>query len=306
MLFTDSWKVEPRVQRPAQILNCACRNEKGDTLNGLVLRLGRLCAVVPLFLWGIGVSAQQIRRPLASADSVKPLTDPAGNWVLIPKFSDEFNGHTLDTAKWDAAVPSWGAWSWDPKDVNVSHGQLHIVMRYAPHRDRGSLKYYKSGIIRSRGSIRYGYFQARIKAAPRFPGVAPAFWAAAREHGHGERTEIDFVELTQRRNPRMVDTNTHVFRHAGLQKPLHEEHRWDAPFDPRDGFHTYGCEWTPNWIRWYVDGRLVRTRKNAYWDQPLFVMLSMGVRPPLIHSPSKRGFPTAMTVDYIRVWQRGS
>lgn len=58
-----------------------------------------------------------------------------------------------------------------------------------------------------------------------------------------------------------------------------------------------------------MDGKLVRRRKNEYWDQAMTLKFSMGLRRPLKDDPmsehaTKEGFPTVFKVDYVRVWKR--
>ncbi len=254
------------------------------------------------------------------ARKVVPLVPLPGDWVLQPDFSDEFEGAALDTDKWKHDVPSWGAWSWAPENAFVKDGSLHIRMQYKVH-SRGSKSqklqkvYYTSGIVRSRKRILHGYFEANIKAAPRFPGVCPAFWADYAGE-KDRRTEIDFVELTMRANrgPEVIDTNTHVAYHTSLPQedtPLHEHVQTVLPFDPRDDFHVYSCLWDEQKIVWYVDGKIVRERANDYWDQPLVMTISMGLRRPLKGDPLGKfartaGFPTTFETEYVRVWQQAA
>ncbi len=238
------------------------------------------------------------------AEKVMPVKSQKKGWRLVPQFSDEFNGGWLDTAKWNNDVPDWGVWSWEPQNAWVGNGNLNVRMEYSEHMRGWHKLYYKSGIVKSKAPpIRYGYFEARIKAASRFPGVAPAFWAYRQDAG--EWTEIDFVELTQRRlDVRLVDTDTHVFEQPSFPGtlPLQEVRTWRSPWDPRNDFHVYGCEWDATAIRWYVDGKLIQTRRNDYWHQALDVVISMGVRGDLKVSASPAGFPTTSQVDYVRVW----
>ena len=244
-------------------------------------------------------------RGKAMAGEVMPLKSLKKGWKLVPQMSDEFGGKALDTAKWDNDVKDWGVWSWEPGNAWVKDGRLNIRMEYSEHQRGMWTLYYKSGIVKSKASpIRYGYFEARIKAASRFPGVAPAFWAY-RDDG-SEWTEIDFVELTQRRKDvSLIDTNVHVFKQPSFPGtlPLQEERTWKAPWDPRESFHVYGCEWDAQEIRWYVDGRLIQARHNDYWHQALDLLLSMGVRGDLKTTASPEGFPTTFQVDYVRVWE---
>ena len=240
----------------------------------------------------------------AMAEEVKPLHSQNSSWRLAAEFSDEFSGAKLDTAKWDNDVKDWGVWSWEPGNVWVNGGHLNVRMEYSEHRRGAWTLYYKSGIVKSRAvPIRYGYFEARIKAAGRYPGVAPAFWAYRQDAGVW--TEIDFAELTQRRRDvKLIDTNVHVFEQPAFSGtlPLQEERSWMAPWDPRDDFHIYGCEWDEKEIRWYVDGQQVQYRRNDYWHQPLDVAISLGVRGDLKKVASAEGFPTTFQVDYVRVW----
>jgi len=240
----------------------------------------------------------------ALTTEVRPLHSQKNAWRLLPQYSDEFDSAKLDSAKWDNDVPDWGVWSWEPGNVWVKDGNLNLRMEYSEHKRSARTLYYKSGIVKSKAPpIRYGYFEARIKAASRFPGVAPAFWAYRQDAT--EWTEIDFVELTQRRRDvTIIDTDIHVFRQVSFPGtlPLQEVRSWSAPWDPRDDFHVYGCEWDEKEIRWYIDGRMVQARSNDFWHQALDVVVSFGVRADLKVQASPQGFPTTFQVDYVRVW----
>lgn len=240
----------------------------------------------------------------APAVPVMPMNSLKTAWQLVPQMSDEFDGVALDAAKWDNNVPDWGVWSWEPGNAWVGGGLLNLRMDYLQHQRGMWTLFYKSGIVKSKAPpIRYGYFEARIKAASRYPGVGPAFWGYRQDPA--EWTEIDFVELTQRRlDVKIVDTNVHVFKQPGFvgTLPLQEERSWMAPWDPRADFHVYGCEWDATEIRWYVDGVLIQTRRNDYWHQAFDVVLSLGVRADLKVTASPVGFPTTAQVDYVRVW----
>lgn len=225
-------------------------------------------------------------------------------WVIQENYSDEFNEASLDLEKWRTDIRNWGKWSWDPDNVTVKDGKLHITMRYEKHRRGRKRFFYKSGIIKSNAPpILYGYFEARIKAAQRYPGVSPAFWASKKTEELW--TEIDFVELTQRNHVTRMSINTHVHRHNDLAdgSPMRQRRYWDAAFDPRDDFHIYACQWDINEIKWYIDGRLIARIENRFWHQPLDVVFSMGLRKPLTEHPSNKEFPTTFEVDYVRVWQ---
>ena len=246
-----------------------------------------------------------MQRVVYGGASTRPFGVSHKQWSLQKNYSDEFNGRSLDTTKWNSDVKDWGVWSWEPDNVWVDNGLLELRMKYKVHSRNGHKFYYTSGIIKSNSHpIKYGFFESKIMAAPLFPGVCPAFWAY--RHEKNMWTEIDFVELTEKTNDiKLIDINIHAFIHPRVpkEKKIHQKGVWKAPWDPRKAFHVYGCEWNIKEIKWYIDGELVQTQLNKYWHQALDVTLSFGVRSPLIKSPTHEGFPTFYQVDYIRVWK---
>lgn len=241
----------------------------------------------------------------ASAAVMQPLSDPHGNWILQPQYSDEFNGSSLDGQKWKTDVKSWGAWSWDDRNVSVAGGHLAIYMRYQIQSGAGHTRYYTSGIVQSTAPpVLYGYFEARIKGVSLFPGACPAFWAYKTTRDLW--TEIDFVEIEQatvENNPRRIDLTAIAWRDPTLAHKIEIQKHFYPDWDPRENYHTYGFRWDKETLQWYVDGMLIESIPNRYWHQPLDIVLSLGLRSPLVSDPTPAGFPTEMQVDYIRVWK---
>ena len=53
-----------------------------------------------------------------------------------------------------------------------------------------------------------------------------------------------------------------------METTIHENNRATSkkvslPFDSADGFHSYGFDWQPGYVRWYVDGALVHEEASA-------------------------------------------
>ncbi len=266
-----------------------------------------------------------------------------GKWVLNKDFSDEFNGTEINETLWDHKLAPWGERAWSADNVFQKDGNLTIRAVYEPHTARGKQYFYKLGILRSQKKTTYGYFEARIKGCSRFPGLCPAFWLYSYGNKPGDLnpkfpkvtySEIDIVEMQQagydmklkeRTKINRIDCNLHtrIINDEGKeiwQRPnsLPDvcEHHWDAPWDPRDDFHVYAVENTPEKITWYIDGQKVAEEENLYWHLPMSVTLTMELRPPLIawagvdgrepvpENSTAEGFPTEMTVDYVRSWVR--
>ena len=260
-------------------------------------------------------------------------------WKPAADFSDEFNSSTIDENKWNIRLRPWGERVWSADNLRLKRGRLLIQARYDPHTDkRGRRYFYKLGILQSQKKTTYGYFEARIRACSRFPGLCPAFWLYSNgrdtnpDYPNVTYSEIDIVELLQGNfsagrkstGPNHIDLNLHtreiIDGKETWRRPQHWpevcKNTWEAPWDPRDGFHLYACENTPEKITWYIDGIKVAESPNNNWHLPMNVTLTMELRPPFIRwagedgrepvpeAATPKGFPTHMEVDYVRCWTR--
>ncbi|MCR9208789.1 MAG: family 16 glycosylhydrolase [bacterium] len=283
-----------------------------------------------------------------SGNNAKPLTaKPGEKWTIKWNRSDDFNGDSVDWKKWNKNPENFGAWTWDNENTaNAANGVLTLTVRRltqdeakATRRDQsGNPTPFTSGMLKSYAVGRYGYYEARIKGSPVFPGVCPSFWLYSKiddtivEKDAVRYSEIDIVEMSQRGDriegdERITDHNLHAILSngtAGLpgrswQRPndlrfkATQAIEYHAPFDPGDGFHTYGCNVGRDQIIWYVDGIEVGRQKNKYWHREMNVALSLGLREPYAvfgnnrlranESHPANEFPTNMQVDYVRVWE---
>lgn len=242
------------------------------------------------------------------AAAPQPLSDPHGHWRLRPQYSDEFNGETLDTTKWTSHVPRRGTLTWDPDNVWLRNGHLVLQMTYQPHMYHGKQEYYLSSSIESiNPPLKYGYFEARIKGVDRFPGVAPAYWLSNAAQAPSPWTEIDIVEMQgayREAQRNRIDFTAHEWRIPGLDMPPQHIHLPSLypDWNPASSYHVYGLSWNAEELKWYVDGQLAAELRNSYFDQPLNILFCLGIRYPLPTDPDATGFPTTMSVDYVRVW----
>ncbi len=279
----------------------------------------------------------------ASKNSVPLSSTAADTWKIRWDRSDDFNGDSVDWRKWNRSPENFGAWVWDnERNVTVSQGVLQITMRRLPKpivKGNRAPTPYTSGMLKSHVTGTYGYYETRLKGAALFPGVCPSFWLYSKiddsivTEGETRYSEVDIVELTQRGdrvegNHRIADCNLHAIVSGGKpgmpgrqwRRPNDERFRAEQanevrlPFDPREDFHTYGCEITPQAITWFIDGKAIGQKPNRYWHRKMNVALSLGLRPPYSIYTAKGfvpsdiqvtdEFPTTMEVDYIRVWDR--
>lgn len=101
----------------------------------------------------------------------------------------------------------------------------------------------------------YGKYEARMKMAATSGTVSSMFlYQNGSEQASAERwVEIDIEVLGK--NPSEFQSNI-ITGKAGAQIQSDTKHQLSPAAD--QGFHTYGIEWTPNYVRWTVDDVEVR------------------------------------------------
>lgn len=120
---------------------------------------------------------------------------------------------------------------------------------------------YSSAALSSRLTFLHGRFEAVMRPARALGLVTGVFL-----HRDSPRQEID-IEFVAK-FPRQMLTNVYYnpgndgarFDYGYRGTPI----LVDLGFDAAKDFHAYVIEWSPNELRWYVDGRLVHRRAN--WD----------------------------------------
>ena len=238
-------------------------------------------------------------RPAASVrpqQAAAPGADPA-EWALT--FSDEFDGNSLDKAKWSNGF-GWGPdtnsnYGWcDPAENVVSGGVLAQRIERRP----GGAEPFSVGCINSKDKFaqQYGYWEARIRTA-RCYGSRSAFWGKPNDESWPP--EIDVVEVNGEA-PRTAKFTVH-WGDGGHQE---SQGSFTGP-DFSDGFHTFGAQWTPQGVTWFVDG-VERRRTPAgagFLDDggAFYTILNSQVIEPDSTCGRVPG-DSVEYVDYVRIW----
>jgi hypothetical protein len=212
------------------------------------------------------------------------------------------DGGTLDKLN-----DEWQRYSDDGNHV-LADGVLKLVAKVKGGLHNGGIE---SGLLRSKWTGKYGYFEARVKV-PSGLGLWSAFWLVA-DDGLWP-PEIDVFEILD--NGR--DTTRRSFHNLAWGKIPTELvssrlDRWGAyapPFDYKDGFHTIAVEWTPDRVRHFVDDVMVADRRAAWTHEDgrdagaahILLNLAVGGRWP--GPPAASSLPAALEVAYLRVWQK--
>ena len=201
----------------------------------------------------------------------------------------------------------WGnneAQSYDAMAVSVSQGLLSLT---AFIDEQGQIR---SGKITTEGhrGFLYGRIEARIRL-PEGRGLWPAFWMMPEEKtlGWPLEGEIDILEWTGHEPHRLIGAI-----HFGDLPPdnVHYSETLRAPGVWSGEFHTYGIEWSPSRIAWYVDDRIhgvVTPADVAPWpwvfdDQAFHLILNMAVGGTLGGEVVPSDLPATVEFDWIRVY----
>lgn len=227
-----------------------------------------------------------------------PATESGHKWQL--KWSDEFEGTTLDESKWNRL----GDWKrrdgfWIKEDAYLS-GKGTLLLRTRKDGDR-----FTCGAINTKGKFEhaFGYYVARCKM-PTQPGHWPAFWIMSEgvnKIGNEGRdgTEIDIIEMPWRDGKLTI--NLHWDGYGKEHKSTGTKFS-----DPAvtSGFHDYGLLWTSKEYVFYVDGKEVwRSSAGGVSQEPEFLKLTEEIG-QWGGDIKKAQLPDYFEVDYVRVYDQ--
>ena len=260
----------------------------------------------------------------ACAAAVSISAQSASAWKLL--WSDEFNGaagQLPDPTKWtyDVGFDCCGnneieTYTNSPNNV-FQDGHGNLVIRAL----KDSSGNYTSGRIKTEGLFQftYGRVESRIKL-PYGEGVWPAFWMLGADITSVSWPQCGEVDIMENFGPAGNDISTN---NGSLHGPGYTGALVGAPYTlpygqtVSDDYHVYAIEWSPNSMRYYVDGALYETQTpstipaGSQWvfnNSPFFLILNQAIAGPdtgsFVGTPnSTTPFPSDLVVDYVRVYQ---
>ena len=237
-------------------------------------------------------------------------------------WSDEFNqGETLDADDWTHEVqgPGWvnnelqtyvDGQAGGRRVTELVDGKLNI------HCFKGANGSIYSGRVYAHVNEGWlhGYFEARI-LLPKGKGTWPAFWMMPVNNDFGANPwpdcgEIDIMEEVGV-DANIVSSSIHckAYNHTiGTQK-TQSRNIGTAESE----FHVYACEWTEDYLRFFVDGEELMTFRNegtgrdtwpfTYAFYPI-LNLAWGGDWGGYAGVDESALPVTMKVDYLRVFQK--
>lgn len=215
-------------------------------------------------------------------------------------FSDEFNGTTLDTSKWNDKI--WYETSNATKNYAVSNGSLKIW----PQRDASGAFFNRTIDTDGKYYQTYGFFEIEAKL-PIGKGTWPAFWLF--NHIGSRRPEIDIMEAYAGGGPNSgwSDANYHPTAYAstiwidagnlGGTKTM-------VTSDLSAAFHKYALKWEAGMQTFYFDGKAVFSKAVSMPD-PMYLMLDLwyGSASGQPDGTTPTGIGNSYEINYVRAWK---
>lgn len=246
----------------------------------------KACTISCLFLILLGCSTQNNLSKTAN-NKLSKFVDPStpanatptvlndsvtqeslqNSWVL--DFSDEFNDNIIDTTKWTVEtsikkrvdVTLYA----DKNQLEEKDGHMYVYYRKSPLHDSA----YNAGRFVSKGKYApvYGFLECRMHVV-KPNGHQMAFWMMPEGTGMSGKVtdgtandgaEIDIVESNKTKS---YSLGLHW---DGYGKPAHKSNGRQIKMpDMHDKeYHIYGFEWTPTYLKFYYDGKVVATMTDA-------------------------------------------
>ncbi len=257
----------------------------------------------PLLASGLWVLTMMGTSPLSA--------EPPAGWKLV--FADEFEGDTLDEAKWSTTMEFIGthgrryhneyylSYTCDEEAV-VREGKLRLRTdrRTVEGAEAPTMFDYTQGFVSSHDkfSFTHGYIEIRAKY-PGGKGLWPCLWLMPQHQGWPP--EFDIAEYYAGQKT----------MHHGLAYGELNDSRWDSLWDKttdfENDFHVYAVEWMPGRAVWSVDGVIRKSIAADYVPNvPMYVILSNGISSrfgPSGEPDDKTVFPNEFLIDYVRVYQ---
>jgi len=242
--------------------------------------------------------------------AVAHASPPPGNWLPVPALSDEFEGERVDSQRWEINnrfYPGKKPGLYAKHNVVEKAGMLNLWAQAEtlPNSPPG-YSGYTVAYVASKQMLQYGYIEVRARVMD--SEVTSAFWLYRwTETG---TYEIDVFEIggASKGHEKVIHTNAHAYRGDPEQENdsnrLSDPQSHAMPDRLANDFHTYALEWDERSLKYYYDGKVIRTKPNNFWKVPMSIRFTTETHPDWMGLPKSRDLPAVFQVDYVRVWQR--
>ena len=245
----------------------------------------------------------------ASGLTLSKSTNVSVTVVQSMVWSDEFDiPGAPNASKWDYDI---GAGGWGNNESQyytnrldnaiVSNGTLKIIAKA----ETFSGSNYTSARLLTRNKFTFKYGKIEMSAKlPAGVGTWPAFWMLGENFptaGWPACGEIDIMEHKGSDLNRIHGSLHYPGRSGG--NPVTAT---TLIQNATTAFHLYSCEWSPQSIKFFVDGNLyhsVVNNSNLPFNQPFFIILNLAMGGTFGGNIDPSFTSATYEIDYVRVYQ---
>jgi beta-glucanase (GH16 family) len=228
-----------------------------------------------------------------------------GTWSLA--FSDNFDGRSLDRAKWeptrygrdeggDAPFNPDAEEAWfSANNVSVRDGNLVITLKREPKTLDGRTYEFSSGVVQTEQHYLIkppAYIEARIKI-PKCDGCWPGFWTVTPKVWPPELDIMEFFGTDKQPYP--------LFSYHTPDRTAISTAYGKPGTDYTAGYHIYGMFWDGYRAVPRLDGTAYPGITQAMTQLPQALILNLSVQAGENPPPGAQ-----MLVDWVRVWRPGA
>jgi len=264
-------------------------------------------------LWGVTVN---------NTGQISTYQFPKGYTKMV--WNDEFEGTGLpDSTKWDYEVgyvrqASNGEIQYYTKkrieNAYREGGYLHLVSRCDSSIVDGAMRPITSASIITKGkaSWLYGYIEVRAKVPYQSGQIAtwPAIWMVGAENFYGGWPASGEIDIMEHYGSTADYRNVHFSQHS---QDFHAANcKTKVSYCPTASseFHTFGLQWTPETMIWYLDGvaKFPINNTTHLWstwpfNKSFYLLLNLALGGWGTNYPLLKTNPQDYQVDYVRIFQ---
>lgn len=228
-------------------------------------------------------------------------------WDLT--FDEKFDDGKLDTSKW-MTQNYWGEKSMNEpyameddksfptngENIEFYDNKARIVTKAGKadglvwRGEQGFVREafdFTSGMISTAKSFKqkYGVFNAKIKMAG--GAVAQAFWMLS-------ETMLPHIDVARYENGKLYSN----FFWGGGSSP-HKSLSKTGGAKYANEYFIYTLEWTPNKLTWKINGKVFKTQTSGVPQEEMYINFASNLK----KNASENGLPSAMEIDWVRVYK---
>lgn len=215
----------------------------------------------------------------------------------------------LDSSVWEVQLFTFEGNGCNMVKDHVAVDNSVLKLSVSRNQDPSLPKLYNGGEIGQYRYQLYGLFMVRMKPFGTPGGVSAFFLMNRWQPENWEHKEIDIEFLG--RNKRKVQLTTHDFQKGG-KVWKNSSKTLDLEFDYTAAFHDYAILWTAESVKWFVDGRCIRTETQYVPHEPLQIRMNVYVGDMAVQGirewlgpVDQTQIPATTEFDWIKVYPLG-